>query len=244
MKKIKFTPTKKDVAFNQEMPNPASRSISTWYKESPNFILNGKGYRDYMNMQKDRIKTGGGAEETFKNCQPLIDALTSGYMLVTPCDITVILRENGDPHLIWNIDDKVVDNQNIEVLGGHFPIPEGYHPILFRWFNKWQIETPQGYSCLFTHPLNRVDLPFISLSGIVDSDKHPNSVLVPFFLKKDFEGIIEAGTPVAQVIPFKREEWKSEKGEYSEKFEFDLDRVKKYMIKTYRRLYWTKKIYR
>jgi hypothetical protein len=29
-------------------------------------------------------------------------------------------------------------------------------------------------------------------------------------LQSDWEGIVEAGTPIAQVIPFKRESWKSE----------------------------------
>jgi hypothetical protein len=29
----------------------------------------------------------------------------------------------------------------------------------------------------------------------------------PFFIRKDFEGIIPAGTPIAQAIPFKRTDW-------------------------------------
>jgi hypothetical protein len=32
----------------------------------------------------------------------------------------------------------------------------------------------------------------------------------PFLIKKDFVGIIPAGTPIAQAIPFKRESWVSD----------------------------------
>jgi hypothetical protein len=56
----------------------------------------------------------------------------------------------------------------------------------------------------------RDDLPFYSLPSIVDTDRHPAPVNFPFFLRKDFTGILESGTPIMQIIPFKREEWKSE----------------------------------
>jgi hypothetical protein len=34
---------------------------------------------------------------------------------------------------------------------------------------------------------------------------------LPFFLKEGFEGIIPKGTPIAQIIPFKRESWNLQK---------------------------------
>ena len=44
---------------------------------------------------------------------------------------------------------------------------------------------------------------------MVDTDKYPIPVHFPFLLKKNFEGLIKQGTPIIQVIPFKRESWKS-----------------------------------
>ena len=71
------------------------------------------------------------------------------------------------------------------------------------------ILTPNKYSLLITHPLNRTDLPFLVSSGFVDSDKTQLSFgKLPFFLKEDFEGIIKAGTPYAQLIPIRRETFK------------------------------------
>ena len=34
---------------------------------------------------------------------------------------------------------------------------------------------------------------------------------LPFFLKSGFEGIIPAGTPIYQILPYKREDWQSVK---------------------------------
>ena len=49
------------------------------------------------------------------------------------------------------------------------------------------------------------DLPFSTFSGIVDTDKHPMCISFPFLIRKDFNGILKKGTPIAQCIPIKRE---------------------------------------
>lgn len=40
--------------------------------------------------------------------------------------------------------------------------------FLVKFHNAWAIEAPPGHSVLFTHPLNRYDLPLITLAGLVD----------------------------------------------------------------------------
>ena len=42
--------------------------------------------------------------------------------------------------------------------------------FIIKFNNFWTIEAPQGYSLLFTHPVNRTDLPFTTITGLVDSD--------------------------------------------------------------------------
>jgi hypothetical protein len=63
---------------------------------------------------------------------------------------------------------------------------------------------------LVTQPFNRFDLPFLNTSGIIDTDKvhYPGSL--PFFIAKGWSGTLKAGTPFAQIFPFKREDWSSE----------------------------------
>ena len=48
------------------------------------------------------------------------------------------------------------------------------------------------------------------MSGVVDNDKVHLPGTMPFFMLKGLSGILPAGTPYAQIIPFKREHWTSE----------------------------------
>ena len=64
----------------------------------------------------------------------------------------------------------------------------------------------------FTHPVNRFDLPFTTLSGLVDCDRYQdNWVHFPaHWHDKNFTGVLPRGTPVAQCVPVKREKWVAE----------------------------------
>ena len=59
-------------------------------------------------------------------------------------------------------------------------------------------------------PIARCELPFLTMSGIVDNDKVHLPGTMPFFWIKGARGVLPAGTPYAQIIPFKREHWESE----------------------------------
>jgi hypothetical protein len=76
-----------------------------------------------------------------------------------------------------------------------------------KFLNWWMIKTPPEYSLLFLPPLNRIEDRFLCYSGIVD---HPyfqyEYVNFPFiFTKNNFRGVIEAGTPLMQVIPIRKD---------------------------------------
>ena len=43
------------------------------------------------------------------------------------------------------------------------------------------------------------------------TDKEVLNFHLPMWLKKDFIGIIKKGTPIAQIIPFKRDNWTANK---------------------------------
>jgi hypothetical protein len=62
---------------------------------------------------------------------------------------------------------------------------------------------------LFTHPVNRTDLPFTTLTGLVDCDTfYQSSVNFPArWHDMGFNGVLPKGTPVAQCLPVKRESW-------------------------------------
>jgi len=91
-----------------------------------------------------------------------------------------------------------------------FPPPQGFHAKHFAWWADWAVELPEGYSALYTQPFNRFELPFWTMGGIVDNDKVHLPGTMPFFFMKGVTGIVPAGSPYAQIIPFKREHWLAE----------------------------------
>jgi hypothetical protein len=80
---------------------------------------------------------------------------------------------------------------------------------VIKFNNFWTIETPPGYSLLITHPINRHDLPFMTLTGLIDTDLYKdNFINFPArWRDPSFRGVLPKGTPVAQCIPVKRELW-------------------------------------
>jgi hypothetical protein len=177
---------------------PAINNLPKWYKDIP------------------KVKEGVDPnflphQRTVKGCTPFLDSFTTGYQIVTLCDIGVTYKENDGKDCIavtWEGNNPPLASRNAED-SGKIPIPTGYVEDPFAWLFNTSLNFPKEYSILVTHPLNRFDLPFLTLSAVIDGGWSIYSGNVPFFLKKDFVGIIPVGTPIAQLIPFKREEWEA-----------------------------------
>ena len=237
-KKIIFQKAYKHVSGLLKKPSASIKYSPKWYKDEKLFS---NKHNELIKAEKD-----GNYKLTYKACTPVVDSLTAGYMLELPADIVVINQSKDGkylPFLRWKVDFNVVDSQPAEALG-NYPVPFGFNNSFFRWVINWQIKTPDGYSLWINHPSHRHDLPFFTLSGFIDTDKHPNPLALPFFIKDGFEGIIKEGTPIAQIIPIKRENWKSFEEEYSEQKHINyVNFVKLNFIRTYKNKYWTKKKY-
>jgi hypothetical protein len=179
-RKVKFISVSPELAIPH--PTPAYKHIPEWYKTSQSFV-NGV--------------------QTLKKCVPILDSMTTGYTLTLSSDVMFNHGVGQD------ISVKGVVSHHIDGQTGDLKIPSEYHNTVYKWINSFILKTPKGYSTFFTHPVNRIDLPFYSFSGLVDTDRFPIEVNFPFLIKKDFVGIIPAGTPIAQAIPIKRDDWVS-----------------------------------
>jgi hypothetical protein len=180
-KKINFNSI--DVNLEINHPQPASKLLPEWFKKIPGVV---------------------GGVDTIKKCMPFLDSMTTGYMLTLAADVYF------DGVGVQQISKANVVMTHGKDQIGEMEVPKEYSKQPFKWNNFFLLKTPKGYSTLFTHPMNRIDLPFYTLSGIVETDKFGLAVNFPFFIKKDFVGIIPAGTPIAQALPFKRTNWKHE----------------------------------
>lgn len=234
MLKIKFNPSSEVADQIMEEPKPASKFLPEWFKKISTFIASDSECPKLPNLNSNL---------TAKACIPLLDALTAGYMITLPCDI-IATKDTRYPHrLMWDVSWTAI-TEHTRFQYRNFDIPPEYEPDAFKWETFFTIKTPPGYSCFFMHPANRLDLPFYTLSGFVDTDDYNLPVNLPFFLRQDFEGIIPKGTPVAQVIPMKREEWKGQREQYDSKSKHLIDDLKTTIFRSYKNRFWSKKSYK
>lgn len=182
-------------------PNTAVKNIPAWYRDADRYAMMPNG--DYwIGPDNDKVVT-------WKACPALYDIFGTGYVYKTPCDIEFFIDSSN------RISVKVLDDQYLDFVHPREKMPQfvsplGYHENHFAWWADWAVELPPGYSAIYSQPYNRFDLPFMTTSGIIDNDKVSLPGTMPFFISKEWTGILPAGTPYAQIIPFKRENWKSE----------------------------------
>lgn len=215
-----------------EHPKPSQTNTPDWYKDIPVVRDN-----DLTFSNKGQINN-----LTVKHCVPFYDAISAGYHAVLSTDVYLSVKDGV-------FDYKYPATELLSHREGlpSIPISEDFTPVEFVWKMNWIPKTPKGYSCLITHPFNRLDLPFFTLSGIVDSDvfyHSPNGNL-PFYVKKDFSGIIKKGTPIAQILPFKRDNWKSKRIEYDKKSVESREYQRLSVLKDfYKKFAYVKKIFK
>lgn len=201
----------------------AKKLMPKWYKDIPPFYE--------------------GEHPTVKACMPILDSLTTGYLITLPYDLRVE-HDKGLPVLKW----PPIIQQSIEqrlVVADENLIPYFHFPLEFTWDLHVSYTLPKGYSALITHPLNRHDLPFTTLTGIIDSgivmSPHGN---VPFYLKKNFTGVIPQGTPVAQIIPFSQKKWQLKETKGLTEIGMQHNRFAGLVFSGwYKKTFWTKKEY-
>lgn len=243
--KIEFVPADKTTNNVLNIPEPANRNIPEWYKNMPQYIDKNDKKRHLSALNKDAPNT------TMKSCSPFLDALTFGYIWSSPADIE--FRRDFDESgrvrysFSWRTEGDLVTHHTEDQHPTLPIIAEGTDPYVLKWSFNFVIKTPPGYSTFFTHPLNRYELPFRTLSGVVDTDKYILPVQFPFQLitkDLDFPYIIEKGTPLCQIIPFKREKWKSKIKKMTEEQRAILQsKMKNTFIGEYKKLFYEKKYF-
>jgi hypothetical protein len=221
--KIVFTPASKQAETIVESPVSAKKIVPDWYKKSPAY------------NSKKPLDIG------LKMCMPFFDATTGGYIQKTWTDIFIGLQDDAlvyhsaTPPPIMHHRDKV----SVE-------ISDSYYQAEYVWQRQWTARLPKGFSLLITHPHNRLDLPFTTLSGLVDSDSFYHTYIgnIPFFIKNGFQGFIPAGTPMYQMIPVKRENWESVVEPFNEIESNKLNhQMRRKFYGAYRDMFWHKKTY-
>jgi hypothetical protein len=201
---IKFYPLNDKIVDFAPEPKPASKAIPEWYRQQPGSIDQGESIAQF-----------GQPTSTVKKCLPIFDVITAGYIIYAPLDIYV---DATDPNKLSYQIPAAMAGFKADIFASHdrqqytnMPInPSTHHRDLLRIMPFWIASTPPGYSALFLNPLHRDPSPLTALPGLIDTDGYPSDGHLSFMVEKDFKGVIKQGTPLVQVIPFKREDWKME----------------------------------
>ncbi len=140
---------------------------------------------------------------TVKRCMPFLDAMATGWVIGLAASVRMEISDGGKTvDCGWDFDRTLVSNHASHQVAGNprEPLP----PCKFH--NYWTIRTPPGWSCLFVPPLNRPNGVFEVVAGVVDTDTYQSEIHFPFFATgEDGLHMLERGTPIVQVIPFRRD---------------------------------------
>lgn len=170
-------------------PVPAKSVLPDWFRKLPP-------------VDRERVSaTDNGL--TVKRCMPFLDAMMTGWIIPAAATVRLEVSDGGKTvNAGWEFDKVMVSNHHAYQVAGN---PMEPRPPC-KMHNYWTIETPPGWSCLFVPPLNRLHSVFEVLSGVVDTDTYQSLIHFPFIATAP-DGIytVEKGTPVVQVIPFKRD---------------------------------------
>lgn len=170
-------------------PVPAKSYLPDWFRKLP-----------ASDPAKITANDGG---LTVKRCLPFLDAMTTGWIIPLAATVRFEVSDGGRKvQAGWDFDREMVSFHGPHQVQGN---PMGDRPAC-KFHNHWTISTPPGWSCLFVDPLNRPNGLFQIVSGIVDTDSYRAPIHFPFFMTApDGLHVLEKGSPIAQVIPFRRD---------------------------------------
>lgn len=178
---------------------------------------------DWWKKAKVAEVVNGTICKTIRSCPAMQDWLSSGYLILANRDIYVKngVTEFDDGDKQYQTQDLKIDeidhyasqtHPTVQFHDAFNYMDKSDAPIkdAFKMTNPWCIKTPPGYSCFYLDPFLFQNDYFATWQGIIDTDRFnvnkDNSQII-FYPKVDHSFVIPKGTPMVQVIPYKREEW-------------------------------------
>ena len=150
-------------------------------------------------------------------CPGIIQLKNKGFIVRTHQDLT--LRFDNDEQYSWMapINQVAMSNGICEKSVTHHP-PSNLYNFFKNWPKDtmkpnikinlpWQVRIPKGYELLMVDPFYKDDFRFTVCPGIFDCNLGLATLNVPtWFHMTSGQTLIKAGTPIAQLIPIKKDE--------------------------------------
>jgi len=211
-------------------PCPAKRALPDWLKLLPAMSPNGA--------------------PTAKKCPPLTDTFSMGYIVPAWQEFN-LLPSNG----VYSFRAGVTHIHNPydhpkPVCSYQFP--EQYKGTPFDDYQvikiqtPWIIKTPPNTSVLILPPIGGTSAPFEAIPAVIDTDTYhmPFAFTCKIKYNANAEYNIQPGTPIAQIIPFRRESWNMESSITTMLDAAKVsNKLRSYIMSGYKKLFWKKKEY-
>lgn len=205
-------------AFKDFKPVLAKTVLPEWWKNTKVYQING----------------AGAGTQTLRGCPAMNDWLGMGWYIVAERDIHVAL--NGTTKTL-EVDDPIL---TVSTFSNRQGMTSPSHPVMqmsdtyaydgkeprdaFKFRMPWNVRTPIGYSVLYLDPFLFSNPYYSTWHGVIDADTFNTNLdtsQLIMYAKSDQPFVIPAGSPICQIVPFKREEWNSEISLYSDKTRFE-----------------------
>ena len=124
---------------------------------------------------------------------------------------------------------------------------QGTHPVLRPVFTDDIFTVKIANLVMLSHMYISITGTSLAniISGIVDTDNYDSYINYPIIINGDkypnLKTILKAGTPYAQVIPFKRDNWKMEIGYQKQDERWARLKMVRKFLHNYKELIWSKK---
>lgn len=183
---------------------PAKDSPPKWWKDT-------KINKDVIFINNRPASVG-----TIKRCPGVSDFLNAGWIVPLWGDLTISIQ--GDDNLEYQFSDNRFQievhpkSQFLDLIANHNG--NRYLHVL-KLQTPWFIQTSKNYSIIQLNPSYHFNEYFDVSEGIQDTDIYHN-LSIFLLLKKSGDYIIERGTPVCSIFPFKRETISSSVEDFNE----------------------------
>lgn len=172
--------------------------------------------------------TGTGYKsQSLRACPAMNDWLGMGWYILANRDIEVVPNADREadgktPSISWQTNEPSGPGSpahpSTQVQQLYSYGRNGESNDAFKFKMPWNVSTPMGYSVLYLDPFLFGSEHFTAWHGVIDSDtfntnSDTSQVIMYPLSKKTF--VIKKGTPIVQVVPFKRETWSSSIVRYS-----------------------------
>jgi hypothetical protein len=144
-------------------------------------------------------------------CPAIFQFRNMGFLVRTPLDI--LLKVKSETEYEWEhgytemTHHELVTHHELELMYNFMSTwPKDTMKVILKFNLPWSLRIPKGYDVLMMDPFYKDDNRFTVCPGTFESELGIGQLSVPvMWHSTKGEFLIKAGTPIAQLVPIKRE---------------------------------------